>query len=635
MNTKQTELLNYMLVNKQTITSQSLASVLHVSVRSIKSYISQINESANAKVILSDKNGYSINSAIAQTILNKTEIPVPQNYIERTNYIIKQFIVGHTNYIDINDLAESLYISDSTLRLDVKRMDELYSKYSIHFHIVKDKLVVDGSERSLRKMMSKAIYDDVGNNYTNLNVIKEEFKNFDVRSIVPILKMTFAQNNYYINDVALMNLVLHIAIIIDRLLDGRNITSETVIPMQSEVDTKLVNELCSKLESAFGIQFITAEKDELYLLVRTNANLAMPNNLNELTGFVGDKVMDITNSLIAITEEEYKINLSDAAFVAPFALHLKNMIYRSETDKMINNPMIDSITNGHPLVYDIAVFMGIQLLDKYNIRVNESEFSFLALHIGGELERQKINSVKISTVLLCPSYMNLETRLYNNILLDFSNDINIIATVPSLEQVSNLKFDLLMTTITGLTEDKYEIVVIPPFASRLNKVEIQETIEKCKNNIKNRILKNHFDNYFEEDTFFTGHKELKNDEEVIRFLAKNLIKKEYVPQDYIEKVLSRERAASTAFNCIAIPHSMEMNCYRTSVSVLLNADGIDWAGQRVTIVLMMSLSSHDSQEFSKLYEALVVLFSNQSNVDLFEKCKSFNEFKNILYALVK
>ena len=246
-----------------------------------------------------------------------------------------------------------------------------------------------------------------------------------------------------------------------------------------------------------------------------------------------------------------------------------------------------------------------------------------------------MNQDKIKAVLLCPSYMKLETKLYNSILLSFNNELNIIATVRSEEQLNEYNFQLLISTIMTKANEKYESVIISPFSGRLNKIDIQEKIEKCMVNKKDIILKKHFDDYFEADLFYHDIQSIKNKKDAIEYMTNHLEGKEYVNSEFALSVIDRERAASTAFNCIAIPHSIEANAYKTSISVLLMNQGLNWNGQYVNIVLLMSLSPYESNVFSNLYEALILLFSDNKNVLAFQSCNSFSTFKNTVLSLIK
>ncbi|QRV21840.1 HTH domain-containing protein [Lacrimispora saccharolytica] len=55
MQSKQIELINYMMENKaKVLTAQQLANTLNISIRSVKTYISQINETGRGKAIISN-----------------------------------------------------------------------------------------------------------------------------------------------------------------------------------------------------------------------------------------------------------------------------------------------------------------------------------------------------------------------------------------------------------------------------------------------------------------------------------------------------------------------------------------------------------------------------------------------------
>ena len=173
-----------------------------------------------------------------------------------------------------------------------------------------------------------------------------------------------------------------------------------------------------------------------------------------------------------------------------------------------------------------------------------------------------------------------------------------------------MKIDMLITTVNMPVVKEYEQVLISPFLSPADKVKVQESIEIVRNNLINRTLKKHFFDYFREDLFYICTQEIINSATAIEFLAKNLFEMGQVDESFAAKVMEREKAASTAFNDVAIPHSIEMDSANTSVSVLICKDGLQWGGQIVHIVLLMSISKTNHAEFSRLYEALVTLFSN-------------------------
>lgn len=634
MQSKQIELINYMMENKaRVLTSQQLADVLNISMRSVKTYISQINETGKGKAIISNKNGYTLNVPVAKSLLAQENIVIPQTYEERSTYVIKAFFLQHTNSLDLYHMADELYVSDSTLKADIKKMNMRFKSFNIVFAIERDQIKLQGPEKNIRKLFSYILYEEVDNHYVDLQILKSNFKNIDIDSMLPAIKQIFSKNDYYINDLALRNMLLHLVIIIERIQEGKTIPSMAREIQDQDSENECVTELCRKLEQQFSITINEEERREIYVLFKSSTNFVVTGGMQEVRSLVGNEIMEETKELVYLVQQAYAVNLDTENFIIPFALHLKNLMLRAKNSTNIKNPMLESIQSQHLILFDMALYVSLQLEKKHKIYISQDEVAFIALHIGGEIERQKNNNPKVRVVLLCPSYMNIESRLYNELLINFSNDINIVASVRDSHQLEELNYDLLISTVRIKVPAVCETAVISPFMTSGDKLEIQEKIENSLNNKKNKMLTRHFNDYFEKELFFVSNRPLDK-MEVIDILVGNLYEKEYVRRDYREHVLMRERAACTAFGKIAIPHSVEMNAYKTCASVMISGKGIRWENQIVYVVLMIAINKLDNHVFKELYESLVIIFSEETNIELFRECKSYEEFESTLKSII-
>ncbi|WP_024296547.1 BglG family transcription antiterminator [Lacrimispora indolis] len=634
MQSKQIELINYMMENKaRVLTSQQLADVLNISMRSVKTYISQINETGKGKAIISNKNGYTLNVPVAKSLLAQENIVIPQTYEERSTYVIKAFFLQHTNSLDLYHMADELYVSDSTLKADIKKMNMRFKSFNIVFAIERDQIKLQGPEKNIRKLFSYILYEEVDNHYVDLQILKSNFKNIDIDSMLPAIKQIFSKNDYYINDLALRNMLLHLVIIIERIQEGKTIPSMVREIQDQDSENECVAELCKKLEQQFSITINEEERREIYVLFKSSTNFVVTGGMPEVRALVGNEIMEETKELVYLIQQAYAVNLDTENFIIPFALHLKNLMLRAKNSTNIKNPMLESIQSQHLILFDMALYVSLQLEKKHKIYISQDEVAFIALHIGGEIERQKNNNPKVRVVLLCPSYMNIESRLYNELLINFSNDINIVASVRDSHQLEELNYDLLISTVRIKVPAACETAVISPFMTSGDKLEIQEKIENSLNNKKNKMLTRHFNDYFEKELFFVSNRPLDK-MEVIDILVGNLYEKEYVRRDYREHVLMRERAACTAFGKIAIPHSVEMNAYKTCASVMISGKGIRWENQIVYVVLMIAINKLDNHVFKELYESLVIIFSEETNIELFRECRSYEEFESTLKSII-
>ena len=509
-------------------------------------------------------------------------------------------------------------------------MNKMFANFHVTFQCENDILRICGSEKNKRKLVSYVMYEETNQQFMDTNIIRASFTDISIETVSEIIRGTFLKYNYYINDFSFVNLLLHFAIIIDRIREGNTVENQNEnFIIESDIERSLVQELCSQLEEEFCIQFNQNERFEVYMLFKTNANYSMPSSYENLKKLVGEELISVTKQIISKVNDAYYINLDHENFITPFSLHLKNLLLRASNDTYTKNPMVDTIKNSCPTVYDIAIFIAQNLMERYPIKINEDEVTFLALHIGADIERQKTNNTKIQCVFLCPNYMAMTASIYNRLLIDFGNQINIKKTISYEHELEELAYDMLITTIPLKNPIHKAICQIAPFHSSFSQSHLQQAIDTFRTNQKNYILKKNFHDFFSKELFVANPKEAGRDE-VIEMLTKKMVQLEYVNEDFKDKVMIRETAASTAFVNIAIPHSMDMEAIKTCIGVAVSSKGIRWDNHLVHVVLLVAINKIDKMIFHDLYEALVMLFSEDRVIELARGCTSFVHFEQLI-----
>ncbi|MEG0366601.1 MAG: PRD domain-containing protein, partial [Coprobacillus sp.] len=600
MKKKQNELLKCLLAQNKALTSTELANTLKISTRSVKNYVSEINDLYNKKIILSSRNGYEINTQMATSLIVDKEDGLPQTGEERAFYIIKQLILEHTSHLDLFDLCDNLYVSYSTIKGVIAKMNKIFSSYNVEFVCENDCVRIIGDEKSKRKLISYVIYEDSNTSYIDNKQLKECFSKIDIDKLTYILNSNFKNHGLYLNDFAAINMLLHLVILIDREMNGNPLesgTSEFTIKFAHEQE--LVNDLCNDLEKEFHIHLNKYEQFEIYMLFKANVSYSLPTNDNDLKHIVGNEVLELTNYYIKQINSLYMIDLSDEAFSTPFSLHLKNLLFRLKAGRYTINPMAEAIKLNSPIVFDIAIFIGLDIMERYNVTINEDELAFLAMHIGSEIERQNMNKSKIAAVLLCPDYHNMSAELLNKLLLNFGNQIKFIKNVHTEEELKELDFRILFTTIPISSELSSSCIYISPFNLSSQYDLIQDTISREQDNYKNYKLRTNFHSFFEED-LFVSNLEIEDKDDILHYLCDKLYKKNYTEVNFEEKIFKRENAATTAFKNIAIPHSMDMDAIKTSIAVAISKKGFIWDNNTVHLVLLLAINKADKKTFREL-----------------------------------
>lgn len=642
MKKKEQELLNYLSEFNKPIRSAEIANALDISVRSVKNYVHNINSLYGKNIILSSRNGYELNLQNNYSlVLTNSSQQIPQTLEERSFFIIKQLVLNHSAHIEIFDLCDSLCVSYSTVKSIISKMNKTYSSYNLEFYCEHDCVRIKGDEINKRKLLSYVINEESKSSIMNVNVLKDNFASIDVEKLQNIIFTTFKKYNYYLNDFSSMNLLLHLLIIVDRELNGNELNDgQNEVSIDNQVELNFLNEFIEQLETTFDISINKYERFEIYMLFKTNANFSIEESSKKLKELVGDNIIELIDKYVEDINNIYMVDLSSKAFKTPFTLHLKNLLLRAQSGKYTSNPMAEIIKNNSPLIFDIAIYISLDLAERFHIKINEDETSFLAMHIGSEIERQADNKDKVPVAILCPNYHNMADQIMNSLMLNFGNQLNMVGSIPSENDFNTLNnpVSILFTTIPVTTKimntstnEPLDVVSISPLNLNSQFSIIQNAILQAQEKYRDRKLKVKFNDFFEQSLFVVDSK-LKNKKQVLTKLCDCLLVQNYVDTNFEESVYKRENAAGTAFGNVAIPHSIEMNAIKTSIAVAISKEGIQWNSNIVHIVLLLAINKADRRSFRALYESLISLFSEDKVIQEIRNCTSFDEFKSIIYT---
>src|SRR5699024_6889902 len=109
---------------------------LHVSTRTIRNYINELNSlySKDEEFILISKYGYKINPIYLNS--KENQFTCSYNIVHET--LVK--LMKNNELYDFYDLCDNLYISESTLRNTLKKIDSLLSTFDLQINISKSKI---------------------------------------------------------------------------------------------------------------------------------------------------------------------------------------------------------------------------------------------------------------------------------------------------------------------------------------------------------------------------------------------------------------------------------------------------------------------------------------------------------------
>lgn len=641
LNQKLLNVIEYLYQQSSPISCKELAQHFKVTTRTIQNYVKDINHISSSNAIISSKSGYMLNKQKTDILFKKINVNIPDDNLSRCTYVLKKLLTHTTESINIFDLSDELFISYSTFRNVLSYTNNYLKKYNIKIVSNNNLLYLQGNERDLRKLMSTIIYDEVSINSFSIENLYEYFNSVLVTKVIDFLDSFSKSNDFTINHFTKMNLILHFCILIKRIQDGNIEMNSSVNSDNSkfllECDHALITKLHKEIFDTFNIYIDNDNLKEAYLLLQINSDLS----LNLANDMLGNEILSLMKEIIKEIKVNYLLDLNTPEFITPFSLHLKRLIFRIQHGKVEKNPILKHIKKTIPMIYDISTYVSLYINNFFeNEVVAEDEIGFIALHIGAEINRQKSDGEKISTILVLPKYLELESYVKKQILKNFHEKLNIVNSIYSHEYIHNISdtAELIITTFPlshFKNTNKLEIVSISPFFNYEDQLKVHEGIDSIKKKRLNQILISQFDYFFNKELFHLDNGSYKDEYDVINFLAKDLIDKNYAPKEFLTHIINREKLTSTAFNNVSVPHQFFTETMRTGTNILISKEGIHWKNNLVHIVLMVCIKNEDKKNFAFLYEALLNLFTQDDIVQIVKNSISFEDFKNKVLLFIK
>lgn len=625
------EKLIQMLLKEQPLTSSVLSNQLDVSIRTVKNYIYQINDEY-PETIISSRLGYSINKDHAYDVLRdllSEEKGIPQTSKERIVFLLNKLLKSHQDDLfNIYDISDELYISPSTIRNELKKIKRKLNKYDIELLLKGDSFKIDGLEKNKRKMLSSILYEESDIHFLNLDTLQQSFRNINIDLIKSIILSEFQKYHYFINDYSLSNLVLHLALSIERIRDDNHYIQNNQTINEDLIEYKLAKDLAFQLENYFQITFSKAEVFEMTLLIASRASSFnyRTMKISDLEEFVGKDCLDLVYSLVDDIKSLYSIDLSDPEFLMRFTLHIYNLIIRSHNNYLSKNPLTKEIKTSYPLIYDMSVTIAKIIIEKTNVHINDDEIAYITFHIGSILETQKSFATKLPIAIFCPNYYDLSYKLIDSIQQYFSNDViisHVFTNENDLLSIHNI--DLIITTVPLNVILETPVFEIKMFLSNQDRYKLSEKIKEININKQKNELRKYLTQLIIPD-LFERKEDFKNKNECLSIMVNKLVENKYVETSFYDEIIKREQLSSTAFGNFAIPHSMKMNAYKTGINVMITRKPIKWDNHSVNLVLMMCFNKNERYIFNNIYDIITTILSESDNVKRIVSSKTYDEF---------
>ena len=640
---RQKDLFLHLLNSDVGLSGNELAKTFNVSSRTIRSdikFLNELIEQYGINICSSNQEGYFIldeHRKIGFTIVEEVFIKensiskIPNTPSERFAFILYKLIFAE-DYMTMEEFANMLFVSKTTIYLDVKDIIKIldgFSKLELEISPIKG-LKLNGDERSKRLLMSnifkrekinedlmlsKSFYYAFGQEDLNLN--KEML--FLYETIINVLN----KYGYILIDADVSLLVKDILVSIKRIQLGFTIEEG----MAEELDLTIAKDLQKEVEGYFNVLINNKELEYFQQSFNSKRLLNVTSNnyvLKQEAEHIVDKfVNDVRNKFnIDFRENEvFKNNL---------VLHLNPMIERIKDNTFEDNPLKNQIKTNYPFAYEISMLIVPIINEKLNIIINESEISYIALHMAVALDEL---CYKTNIAIVCGSGLSTAQLIRSKILSYFNDQINVTGYYP-VYKLDNIlrgeygKVDLIISTIPLNMERSIPTVQVNPLINQNDLFKIKQYIDnpfirfKGTNSREKRgvFFRKELFKYFDEDIdYFSAISELCKMLEVEGFIENS--------QVFYKSVIERENLFSTVLDeMVAIPHPMESMSKTTVVAVGVFENPIIYCGKKVNMILLFAINAKEDEKLKTLYGLLQKILESTTTTDKLIKSKKFEDF---------
>lgn len=629
MSDKYERLLDQLVQSEGWVTATELADQLGVTTRSVRSYVTAAKAAAYPlPIITASTSGYRINRDAYATFVSgarakDSDFDTPR---DRVHHLVRRLTEAPQG-LDIHALADSLFVSESTIESDLRKVKTLCEDSGVGLARHGSVVSLTGSEGDRRRLLSKLFHSESAQGFLDLENVQREFGSDDLGPFKTDLIAMLDQQGYFVNEYGVNSVLLHVAIAVDRVLRDERTPPQ---PRTRNPDEQPVTfALAGLITTHFDVQLGDADLDYLAKLLTTRViTPGLGQSVESVAqNYVDTSDLELVRSVVAQVSEEYLVDLNDEAFMVRLALHLGNLVSRAQDNSFSRNPLVRSIKTSYPMIYDVAVFMASQIQRAKSITMNDDEISYIALHLGSFLERQSRREERLTVAIVCPGYYDMHTILRDRIESALGTELSVEVVVTRTD-IDWLDFstDLVLSTIAvrGAGDN---LVVIQPFLTEGDIENIRRAITRVRRHRRRAQIKDDLLLYFS-DGLFLRNQAASSEVEMIRTLGALMVDRGIIDESYVEGAVERELMSSTAFtDTIAVPHAMVMSATKTSIAIAVNESPMQWGDNRVNVIALIAFSSSGRSSFQEVFDQFVEVFSDRTEVlELIKRSTDFSAF---------
>lgn len=464
---------------EQEFTIDGLAEQFHVSSRTIRNDVTEIND------ILRENN-------LSELTFRAGGVIVPENDFagiaeitsggdfydyklskEERKRIAAALLINSSEHITLSTIAENLFVSRATVINDLDSIKKFIKKGNLEVLSHPNKgLRVDGLESDKRIFLMKL--SETRDDPAALKDVVSRHISAQAGNRIVLRKILSEQEHVYksfLTDDSFQKILLYLGIMVNRNLQG-----EYMEPRRKNDNGKyrMAQDI---LKYVSQYRSFTTTEDEVQFLSEL---LSMARYMRQKS-VSGESIrcQMLTRRFIETISEDLGINLNgDYEFYENLSNHLESVI-SSAGPVGEENASLDEVLDENPEVME-TVTRNMDMIQQYAGReISEVEIKYIAIHICAALERKKNKEIAFHVILACHAGIGTSQLLMERLKTHFNFQIVDIISAHEAGNLTADKADFVISTVP-LKDCKIEYVIVSPILTDEDYIHVGNKIDALR-----------------------------------------------------------------------------------------------------------------------------------------------------------
>lgn len=602
-----------------------LAERFSVSDRSVRTYVRKTNEALGSCAQIEKRRGggYSLRvlnasafAALRARDAHAGQDAVPTTPEARVDYLLND-LLSRADWITVDDLASILFVSRNVITSDLRQVAATLERFGLvlekrpHYGIR-----VTGPEMSRRLCLANLTLDCIigTGGSASLDVIAR------------CVSESLAEEDFQINSAAYQNLLVHIAVAVERIRANCYVPMEPehLERMRSTPEYLIAKKVAAAVERELTAELPEEEIGYIAIHLAGKQTLYTPGSDADANLVISDEVWNVVSRMLEMVWNAFHFDFrNDLELRMNLARHIVPLSVRLRYRMRIDNPLLSDIKQRFPVSYSMALESSCILAEEYGNALSEDEVGYIALAFALAIERQKSERPRKNILVVCASGQGSARLLEWRYRQEFGTWLDRIETC-----------DVAHVASCDLTGIDYVFTTVP--LERKLPVPVREVkyfLDDEDVNSVRRILSGEaaaaapLAAYFDE-RLFLGALDAEDKDGALDALCARVAEVHDVPGDFRALVQRREELAQTCFgNLVAMPHPVTPVTTSTFVAVAVLNHSVSWNGQEVRAVFLVSVSSLRDQKLDAFYRGMARLLTSREAI---QKLVSNPDFATLL-----